>query len=86
MNTYAMLEHEIASKGGVLRRKHMQAANTLAVVDGAIGKLKTILSGYSLTDWSGALRKATAAYNDRSHSYLMGSAPDDAIRIMIEGE
>ena len=30
-----------------------------------------------MTDWSGALRKATAAYNDRSHSYLRGSAPDD---------
>ena len=55
----------------------MQASNTLAVVDRVIGKLKTILSGYSLTDWSGALRKATEAYNDKSHSYLMGSAPDD---------
>ena len=76
-NEYAMLEQEITSKGGVLRRKNMQAANTLAVVDRVIGKLKIILSGYSLTDWSGALRKATAAYNDRSHSYLMGSAPDD---------
>ena len=28
-------------------------------------------------DWAGALRKATAAYNDRSHSYLMGSAPHE---------
>ena len=55
----------------------MQAVNTLAVVDRVIGKIKAILSGYSLTDWSGALRKATAAYNDKSHSYLMGSAPDD---------
>ena len=33
----------------------MQAANTLAVVDRVIGKLKTILSGYSLTDCSGEL-------------------------------
>ena len=74
---FATLEQEIASKGGVLRRKNMQTANTLAVVDRVIGKLKTILSGYSLTDWSGALRKATATYNDKSHSYLMGSAPDD---------
>ena len=76
-NEYAMLNQEVESKGGVLRRKNMQAANTLAVVDRAIGKLKTILSGYSLTNWSSALRKATAAYNDKSHSYLMGSAPDD---------
>ena len=76
-NEYAMLEQEIASKGGVLRRKNMQAANTLAVVDRVIGKLETILSECSLTDWSGGLRKATAAYNDKSHSYLMGSAPDD---------
>lgn len=74
---YALLEQEIRSKGGVLRRKNMQAIQTLAVVDRVIGKLKSILSGYSLTDWSGALRKATAAYNERSHSYLMGSALDD---------
>ena len=76
-NEYAMLEMEIDSKGGVLRRKNMQTANTLAVVDRVISKLKVILSGYSLTDWSGALRKATTVYNDKSHSYLMGSAPDD---------
>ncbi len=55
----------------------MVAANTLALVDRAVGKIKAILSGYSLTDWVGALRKATAAYNERSHSYLMGSAPQD---------
>ena len=48
-NGHAMLEQEIASKGGVLRRKNMQAANTLAVVDRVIGKLTVILSGYSLT-------------------------------------
>ncbi len=55
----------------------MPAVNTLAVVDRVVGKLKVILSGYSLTDWAGALRRATTTYNDRSHSYLMGSAPDD---------
>jgi hypothetical protein len=76
-NEWAILEQEIASKGGVLRRKNMQSVNTLAIVDRVVGKLKVILSGYSLTDWAGALRKATAAYNDKSHSYLMGSAPDD---------
>lgn len=76
-NEYALLEQEIASKGGVLRRKNMQSVNTLAIVDRVVGKLKAILSGYSLTDWAGALRKATTAYNDKSHSYLMGSAPDD---------
>ena len=74
---FQLLEQEIASKGGVFRRKNMQAANTLSVVDRVIGKLKVILSGYVLTDWAGALRKATAAYNEKSHSYLMGSAPDD---------
>ncbi len=74
---WALLEQEIASKGGVLRRKNMQSVNTLAVVDRVVGKLKVILSGYTLTDWAGSLRKATAAYNERSHSYLMGSAPDD---------
>ena len=55
----------------------MQSANTLGIVDRVIGKLKVILSSYSLTDWSAALKKATDAYNDKSHSYLMGSAPDD---------
>jgi len=76
-NEWAQLEQEIVGKGGVLRRKNMHAIQTLAVVDRVIGKLKTILSGYSLTDWAGALRRATAAYNERTHSYLMGSAPDD---------
>ena len=74
---FQLLEQEIASKGGIFRRKNMQAANTLAVVDRVIGKLKVILSGYVLTDWAGALRRATIAYNEKSHAYLMGSAPDD---------
>ena len=74
---HALLEKEITDNGGVLRRKNVQAVNTLAVVDRAIAKLKTILSSYSLTNWADALQKATNAYNERSHSYLMGSAPDD---------
>ncbi len=57
-NEWALLEQEIASKGGVLRRKNMQSVNTLSVVDRVVGKLKAILSGYSLTDWAGALRRA----------------------------
>ena len=76
-NEWALLEQFLASKGAVLRRKNMQSVNTLAIVDRVVGKLKAILSGYSLTDWAGALKRATVAYNDRSHSYLMGSAPDD---------
>ena len=55
----------------------MQAINTLSVVDRAIGKLKVILSSYSLTNWQDSLQRATNAYNNKSHSYLMGSAPDD---------
>ena len=69
---FALLEQEITSKGGVLKRKNMQTPNSLAIVDRVIGKLKTILSGYSLTDWAGALRKATSTYNEKSHAYLMG--------------
>ena len=42
-NEYAMLEQEITNRGGVLRRKNMQSVNTLALVDRAIGKMKTIL-------------------------------------------
>ena len=41
-NEYALLEQEIASKGGVLRRKNMQAINSLATVDAVIRKLKGI--------------------------------------------
>ena len=74
---YALLSKEIEDAGGVLRRKNVSAVNTLAVVDRAIGKLKTILSSYSLTNWADALKKATNAYNEKSHSHLMGSAPDD---------
>ena len=70
-NEWALLEQEIASKGGVLRKKSMQTPNSLAIIDRVVGKLKVILSGYSLTDWSGALSKATRAYNYRSHSYLL---------------
>ena len=47
---FAMLTDEIESKGGVLRRKNMQTANTLAIVDRVIGKLKVILNSYNLVD------------------------------------
>ena len=76
-NEYALLENEINTRGGVLTRKNMSAVNTLAVVDRVIGKLKTILSGYSLNNWSNALKRTTIAYNNKTHSYLMGSAPND---------
>lgn len=76
-NEYALIGKEINDKGGVLRRKNMQAINELSIADRAIGKLKTILSGYSLTNWADSLKRATTAYNNKSHSYLMGSAPDD---------
>ena len=76
-NEYAQLEQEIVNNGGVLTRKNMHAVNTLAVVDRAIAKLKTILSGYNLNSWAESLKRATEVYNNRSHSYLMQSAPDD---------
>ena len=47
------------------------------MVDRAIGKLKTILASYSLTNWADSLKKATAAYIENSHTTLMWSAPDD---------
>ena len=74
---WAYLQREIENNGGVLRRKNLHAANTLGGVDAAISKLKRILSGYSLVDWADSLRRATSAYNEASHSALMGSAPDD---------
>ena len=76
-NEYNLLKDEIERAGGVLTRKNMQAINTLSVIDRTIGKLKTILSAYSLTNWADSLKKATRVYNNRQHSYLMGSAPDD---------
>ena len=74
---FAKWEEYIESQGGVLRRKNLAAVNTIAVVDAAISKLKRILSGFTLTDWAGALSRATSAYNEASHSALMGSAPND---------
>jgi hypothetical protein len=76
-NEFRLLGPEIESKGGVLRHKDMRQLNSIAVVDAAISKLKRILSGYNLTSWAEVLKKATIAYNDSSHSALMGSAPDD---------
>jgi len=75
-NEYALFEKEIGDRG-VLRRKDEQAINTLAIVDRVIAGLKTILSSYSLTNWAESLQRATKAYNNRSHDYLMGSAPSD---------
>ena len=60
-----------------MRRKNLHAINTLSIVDRAIAKLKVILSSYSLTSWADSLQRATNAYNEKSHSYLMGSAPND---------
>ena len=61
----------------MLRRKNLHAVNTLSVFDRAIAKIKVILSSYSLTNWVDSLQRATNAYNEKSHSYLMGSAPND---------
>jgi hypothetical protein len=55
----------------------MRQPNSIAVVDAAISKLKKILSGYNLTSWADALKRATIAYNESSHNALMGSAPND---------
>jgi len=70
---------------GNIMPKEMSADNDGAFVlleqeitsKGDILRRKNMQTRYSLTDWSGALRKAPAAYNDKSHSYLMGSAPSD---------
>ena len=63
--------------GAVLRRKNVQAVNTLAVVDRVIGKLKTILSSEKDlgSTWAQNMEKATRRYNEKQHSYLMGTAP-----------
>ena len=71
---WALLEDTITAGGGVLRQKNKAATQTLAVVDRAIGKLKAVLSAYSLTGWASARPKAMRVYNERNHSYLLGIA------------
>ena len=61
-NEWAQLGQEIESKGGVLRHKDMRQPNSIAVVDRAVGKIKKLLSTYSLTNWMDSLKKATVAY------------------------
>ena len=74
---YALLGPFIEERGGTLRRKNVQAVNTLGIVDQVIQKLKRILSGYNLNAFKGSLDKAMKAYNRTSHRYLLGSAPED---------
>jgi hypothetical protein len=74
---YALLGPYIEERGGTLRKKNVQAVNTLGVVDAAIMRLKRILSGRNLAQFKTSLEKATNKANNSSHSYLMGSAPED---------
>ena len=57
--------------------KKTQTINILSVVNRATQAIKKVVSSHSLADWASALRKVTEAYNDRSHSTLMMSAPDE---------
>ena len=54
-NEWALLGAEIEAKGGVLRKKDLKQPNSIAVVDRTIAKIKSILSGYSLTSWAESL-------------------------------
>ena len=55
----------------------MRQPQNIAVVDRALGKLKKLLSTYSLKNWVHSLKKARIAYNENSHAGLMGSLPND---------
>ena len=74
---YALLGPYIEEKGGTLRKKNVQAVNTLGVVDASIMRLKRILSGRNLAQFKTSLEKNTNKANNSSHTYLMGSAPED---------
>ena len=74
---YALLGPYIEERGGTLRKKNVQQINTLGVVDAAIMRLKRILSGRNLAQFKTSLEKATNKANNSSHTYLMGSAPED---------
>jgi hypothetical protein len=76
-NEFSLLGQELESKGSVLRKKDLRQANTLSVVDRAIGKLKKLLANYDLSNWANSLKRATLAHNENSHDKLMGSAPND---------
>ena len=56
---YALPGPYIEEKGGTLRKKNVQAINTLGVVDAAIMRLKRILSGRSLAQFKTSLEKTT---------------------------
>jgi hypothetical protein len=60
-----------------LRHKDMRQPNSISVVDAAIGTFQKTLSAYSLTNWTDNLKRAAIAYNENSHTALMGSAPND---------
>ena len=74
---YALLGPYIQERAGTLRKKNVQAVNTLGVVDAAIMRLKRILSGRNLAQFKTSLEAATNKANNSSHTYLMGSAPED---------
>ncbi len=69
------------SKGIGHREKDPKQLNALAVVDRAIGTLRSILAkdmtARGSANWYPALKGATRAYNNTGHSHLMGSEPTD---------
>ena len=69
-------------KGIGHREKDPKQVNALAVGDRAIGTLKGIIAkdmseNQRGGNWQAGLKSAVSAYNDTSHSHLMGSHPDD---------
>jgi len=70
----------LTERGVVHATKDPKAVNTLAVVDRAIGKYKSILANLMTKKggtWSGHVEQAEAVFNDRPNSHLLNSTPND---------
>ena len=69
----------LEANGTADRKKDPQSINSIAVVDRAQQKLRTILAGLQASSdayWSTLLKKTTDIYNDTEHSHLYGESPE----------
>ena len=74
-NSIVVILNEVFLLAGNHVDKHYHNTQKQSITKSS--ELKSILSSYSLTNSNDALQKATDVYNNASHSYLMGRAPDD---------
>ena len=69
----------LQKKGTADRKKDPQSINSIAVVDRAQQKLRSILAGLQASSdahWSTLLKKSVSLYNDGEHASLYGESPE----------